>query len=609
METLKQILPTFGRVRTVTNYNSYEKIYRSEQSSKSAWLLTEENSIWEFIERLTDDDEKSSHETPLNLYELHIAYNLKFPVRCVSLMRNSQILHSQIKDFAELLNAVIQSDFGEFTVLVRTLELKLKILQQFIYLRIYLPVKLADQTRSQAMMTDLGLFGTKKAGKSALINALLGNEYAVSSTLLPTPNKVTYAPAVNDDENISLTYKNCRRTFTSAEGLQKFLQAEFLLANKNSSALDEMNISLVNFPKFLKGARLIDTPGSNFAAAADHADVTQRTLQKVSHAVFVMNYSQYLTQDEIDLFDKVYKQFNNAQFQRTILIVINRVDEIFDSEESKSYERVEDYIHSRLTALGYKNFLVLGISAIQAVYFDIVTRLLEQKKIGGSLDEQLSKLKRDFLNTDKLAIITFVMNMLSDFEDFHGIKIDDVRDLPRINRINYLKCLLHNLPSIDEFHRNYSVRQNPKPNSEYAAQINAPIKTESTAPKIYVNDFSADFKRVENMLADSNVSYAQIDGELNSIEWRAKNRFNANALNLVVYYREKIRGRKPLAAQISDDFSSDFKRIENMLADPNVSYAQIDGELNSIEWRAKNRFNANALNLVAYYRKKLRFWR
>ena len=502
MNTLKQILPPFRRVRLVTNFDSYEKIYRSEQSSKSAWLLTEDNLIWEFVERLTEADEKSSYAKPLNLYDFHIAYNLQFPVRSVSLMQGAQILQSQIKDLAELLTAVIQARDGEFTVLVRSAELKLKILQQFIYLRIFLPIKLTNQAHQQTVMSGVGLFGTKKAGKSALINALLGNEFAVSSPLLPTPNKVTYSAADNGAKKILLTCKNSKRSFGTAEELQKFLQAEFLAANKNSAALDAMNIALPNFPPFLNGAQLIDTPGSNFAAAEGHAAVTQRALQEVSHAVFVMNYSQYLTQDEIALFDKVYKHFNNAQAHRTILIVINRVDEIFDSEESKSYERVEDYIHSRLTALGYKNFLVFGVSALQAVYFDIVTRLLEQKNFHGSADEQLKTLKREFRGTDKLAVIAFVINMLADFEDFHGIKIDSVRDLRKINRINYLTCLLHNLPAIDESQRN--IRQ---------------TQSKST---IRINDFSTDFERVENMLADPNVTYAQIDGELNSIEWRAK---------------------------------------------------------------------------------------
>lgn len=254
-----------------------------------------------------------------------------------------------------------------------------------------------------------------------------------------------------------------------------------------------MKIAVPDFSTFLNGTRLIDTPGSNFAAGKGHANITRKTLAEVPNAVFVMNYSQYLTQDELKLFDKIYKHFNNAKIHRPILIALNRVDEIFDSEESKSYERVADYIYYRLTALGYENFLVVSVSAIQAVYFDSVARLIKLKyrnkiiskfleiieeiecrlnsypltkplphfsareiinriemalegvfKKPVPLEEQLKNLKIDLHATEKFSGVVFVNNILTDFEDFHGITINNVRELPKINRINYLKCLLHN---------------------------------------------------------------------------------------------------------------------------------------------------------------------
>lgn len=458
METFTQILPQFKDVKFLTGRDDYEEIYQSEQQSHSAWLLDEGELIWEFIEQLAEDDDKSSHDKPLNLYDFHIAYNLKFPNDSVSLRNKSGVLKANLKDFAELLNAVIRSGDGELNVLVKSAQLKIKIIQQFIYLRIFLPVIVDNQTPSK-VSGDVGVFGTKKAGKSAMINALLGDEYAVSSPMLPTPNKVIYTAADKKVNKISLTYKNSVQTFNDVDALQKFLTEENSLANKTSSALDEMTITLPDFPTFLNGSRLIDTPGSNFAAGKGYTDIIRKTLAEVPNAVFVMNYSQYLTQDELKLFDKLYKQFNSSKVHRPILIALNRVDEIFDSEESKSYERVADYINYRLTALGYENFLVISVSAIQAVYFDEITRLIEPpatffeqlinffKKFFVKpipINEQLKKLKTDLRITEKFSGIVFVNNILTDFEDFHGITINNVRDLHKINRINYLKCLLHN---------------------------------------------------------------------------------------------------------------------------------------------------------------------
>ena len=492
METFTQILPQFKDVKFVTDRTDYEQIYQSEQQSHSAWLLDEGELIWEFIEQLAEADEESSHDKPLNLYDFHIAYNLKFPSDSVSLRNKSGVLQSDLKDFFELLNAVIRAGDGDLNVIVSSAQLKIKILQQFIYLRIFLPVIVNNQAPSK-MSGDVGVFGTKKAGKSALINALLGDEYAVSSPMLPTSNKVIYSAADKKVKEISLTYKNSAQSFHNVDALQKFLTEENSLANKNSDTLEEMTITLPDFPSFLNGVRIIDTPGSNFAAGKGHADIIRKTLAEVPNAVFVMNYSQYLTQDELKLFDKIYKQFNSPKVKRPILIALNRVDEIFDSEESKSYERVADYIHYRLTALGYENFLVVGVSAIQAVYFDSVTRLIKLKyrnkivsksleiieeiecRLNASpltkflshfsareiidhiemalegvftkpvpLDEQLKNLKIDLQGTEKFSSVVFVNNILTDFEDFHGITINNVRELPKINRINYLKWLLHN---------------------------------------------------------------------------------------------------------------------------------------------------------------------
>ena len=508
---MRQILPPFKSVKLITNRDSYEQIYQSEQNSKTAWLLEENDSIWEFIERLAEADDKSSHETPLNFYEFYIAYNLKFSRGAVTLQNKS------VKDFAELLNAVIQAGNADLVVNVNSKKLKIKILQQFIYLRIFLPITVNNQATVQAA-GDIGLFGTKKAGKSALINALLGDEYAVSSPLLPTPNKITYCAENKFQRIISLTYKKSVKTFRTVDDLQKFLQEEFSRANKNSSALEDITVALPNFPAFLNGTRLIDTPGSNFAAAKGHADVTQKTLEEVAHAVFVMNYSQYLTHDEINLFDKVYKHFNKAKAQQPILIAINRVDEIFDSEESKSYVRVEDYIHYRLTALGYENFLVVGVSAIQAVYCDMVAKLLAQEPDKSiPLDEQLRKLKSKVRGTDKVAVVVFVRNILSDFEDFHGMAIDDVQALQKINRIDYLKCLIQ---SIIE-----SKVTQSQPKTTPAAQS--------------TENFNADFKRIDNMFANCATNHA-IKNKLEVLIIRAEIQRDAAAMKKIADYFEKV---------------------------------------------------------------------
>ena len=57
---------------------------------------------------------------------------------------------------------------------------------------------------------------------------------------------------------------------------------------------------------------------------------------------------------------------------------------------------------------------------------------------------------------------------------------------------------------------------------------------------------------------------------------------------------------------LSSKFRTNFKQIENLLANPNVSSEFINETLNQIEDRAKINNNQTALNFVADYREKLR---
>ena len=201
-----------------------------------------------------------------------------------------------------------------------------------------------------------------------------------------------------------------------------------------------MQIAIPKFPKSLSKFRLIDTPGPNFAGAKDHAKITMDTLDKVNGVIFVMNYSQHLTSDEICLFDDIYKTFNNDKVQKTILIAINRIDEMYASEDIKSYERIASYIHYRLMELGYENVLVLSVSAIQAVYTEKIRQLLTFEC--GTLIERLKKLKKKYRDTDSGTFISFVDKSITELEDFHGVEIDNVHELKKISRIDYLCHLI-----------------------------------------------------------------------------------------------------------------------------------------------------------------------
>lgn len=462
-KSLPQILPPFSEVRVLKPEDSYTEIYKSEQKIKSAWLIDENDSLADFIQMLGKEDEKNNNPH-LNFYDFYVAYNIKFPLTptTVMLMNKDRIVTLALKDFSELLRATINLSTNEqHAIFIMSNELTLdelllfkrKILQQFIYLKMYLPIIIAEsfvkvakpifreilRTPDTNSLIDIGIFGTKKAGKTSTINAILGDEYSPMSAILPTPNKIVYSP-VSILRKLSLTYKGWEQNFYTIELLQKFMTLLFKDANKDSVALDEMLISIPKFPRLLRYYRLIDTPGPNFAGSREHAEITEQAISTVDRVVFVMNYSQHLTQDEIELFDKVYKYFNNENSKQTILVAVNKIDEMYAVPEVKSYERIADYIQNRLLELGYENILVLTISAMQAVYTKKIKELLKYEQ--GTLSERLKILRKKYRGTNQATIISFINKTITDFEIYHDMEINSIFELRKISHIGYLKHLM-----------------------------------------------------------------------------------------------------------------------------------------------------------------------
>ena len=454
MNNLTQILPQFSKIQLLQS----EDVNLNFQPN-CAYLLSEDISIAKFIEKIGKKYEKSNEV--LNLYNFYTAYNIKFPTTpaTVSLINQKNSLAIGISSFEELLEKIFANATDKLPLAVflsieaRTMEEMLKIkrsiLQQFIFLRMYVPIIVSENFQSAVKIldeilnashddkTDITFIGTKKSGKSSLINAVLGAEYTPSSSELPTPNKVSYLWSGFTDNSLRVESEGNKKIFTNAEEVNGYLASEFRQANKNSSALKPMKIYIPNFPEDLHDFTITDTPGPNFAASKEHTEVTENTLKDIQHCVFIMNYSAHLTDDEIALFDKVYKVLNNKRRHQTIIVAVNRIDEMYAADVIKSYERFADYILRRLNALGYENIVVVSISAITSVYTEKIRQLLSDED-KNSLDKQLKNLRREYKGTDKSTAISFVEKSLETLSDFHGIKIETLDQLKQTSRVNYL---------------------------------------------------------------------------------------------------------------------------------------------------------------------------
>lgn len=457
MKSAEQIMPKFSEVVNLSsNYamneysnNIYESICRYEnfnsgkslmlRGKKLAWLIGENSSLCDFINDLGEYSYDNC--ITLNLYDFYAAYNITFPHETVSLFNGSNCELDDILDMSELLSAILCGAEKKYThkvilsparVSVEYLEnLRVKIIQQFIYLRMYVPVIISGSHKSaRKRKLRLSVLGTKKAGKSAVINAMLGGEYSPSSSELPTPCKIIYSEDNISNRKIFLEHNGIIKFFSQPEDLKNFLFEKFMESRKNPDILqDDINVTVPEFPDIMHGFTIVDTPGSNFAGAKSHYDIACSEINEADIYLFVMNYSAHLTEDEIKIFDAAYKH------KHTLIIALNRIDEMYSSEVVKSYERAADYIASRLNALGYYDFLIVPVSALTAVSAQRVS------------DDDYDI----FTDSDKVnnTAISFAKNIIKSYKNFHGLKIKSPASLEETGRIKYLQQIIFSLSNIN----------------------------------------------------------------------------------------------------------------------------------------------------------------
>lgn len=427
-----------------------KKTARYMLAHQSYFFLLDTNikcTLYEAIEQLNnmmDSRIKKNYSHKIDMNSISIAYEVDFPPEMVMLADENKIINSNISKLSELLRFLRFNRYGKlaykYTVLVNDKEnqyrdLITNVLQQLFYLKLLIQVLpqshygkskercISKQNVQQvsANMIKFTLIGTKKAGKSMLINCLLGDEYSVTSLELPTPNQITYSMN-QESKDISLEYDKQIIKFPNVAKLKEFMKREFQKANRAAVSLPTMHIKIAAFPEEMENFEVIDTPGPNFAAAYEHAQITYDSIEHADACIFVINYSSHLTHDEVELFDRVYQYFAKQDRLSSIIIAINQLDERYASEVDKASNRIIDYIKNKLNALGYENILVVGISAL--LYFNLIKaeKIAEKNKLTLSRNS-LQHLKQQYRrNPSIMSCLTFIDYSLENLEDFHGIK-------------------------------------------------------------------------------------------------------------------------------------------------------------------------------------------
>ena len=348
---------------------------------------------------------------------------------------NYQTLREQIKSNKAYIEETLKDNKN---LSAESVERAQKIIESF-------EAMFAEFDKAKARPIRIAAMGTKKAGKSVVINSLLKRDYAPTSSTLPTPNTIKYIPDAKDN-TLTLDYDGKTYTFRTAEEISEFIGSEFKRAQKITGAGAGLPDMIIHYPcDELTGYEVWDTPGPNVAFTDEHRKNAEECIKEVDVCIFVMNYSNHLTNDEVNFLNQIHSIFQENDKFYSLFITVNRIDERYAVNEEKSVDRILDYISTRLEELKYKNVVVFGTSALQSFYLDSVIDLVkaDRKEDGEDVDElplidassvPVLKKKHKAAKTP----IKFIDDALRNLEYFHDIDEGTEKELYALSGVPQL---------------------------------------------------------------------------------------------------------------------------------------------------------------------------
>jgi len=207
----------------------------------------------------------------------------------------------------------------------------------------------------KAMQTpfEVMVLGTMKAGKTTLLNALLGQE------LLPTDIDASTAIPYRIEDCDERTAFSCRAVV--GEDIREWQDATpELLAEWNTSELCALIELQGNLPLVRNaGARLVlyDTPGPNNAVDAKHGEIARRVLESQNYAVvlYMLSARQLNNDDERGLLMTLKEclRHNRSGKRKCVIFVLSHAD-LYD--EGKSDQSLPDTIGRQKAFLAKQGF-------------------------------------------------------------------------------------------------------------------------------------------------------------------------------------------------------------------------------------------------------------
>lgn len=200
------------------------------------------------------------------------------------------------------------------------------------------------------------VLATMSAGKSTLLNALIGED------ILPSSNEACTAKVIR-------YMGNDMTSMISSENLAEPIYKENLIQLNQNSEVFEVNLTGPIKSHLLNGmtVQYIDTPGVNNSQDESHGTLTYHVLETGDFDVilYVLNATQLGITDDALLLSKLKTYLRNNS-KKKVIFVLNKIDQL-DFERESMEEILQNSVQYIKKSTGIKDPCVIGVSAFYAI--------------------------------------------------------------------------------------------------------------------------------------------------------------------------------------------------------------------------------------------------
>lgn len=308
----------------------------------------------------------------------------------------------------------------------------------------------------------IAVAGSKKSGKSMVVNSMLKCELAPTSLELATPNNCIYKKS---NEGYTLEYNNEKKKFEDGNAMRQYIKKIFKDASMNKEsgyAVPDMTIGYKEIDNGLSTYTIYDTPGPDLAGASGHKKAAAKAIEDSDVMIFSIDFSKYFTDEEVNYLKVIKEKFTKNQKYYSLILDVNKLDTRYSSEEDKSVVRILDFLREKLISIApeFRDSIVVGTSAL--TYFDCIAieKLEEFDKMSsnGNLKDNIYILKNQWVDEDckpeEVNRLQFIHTMLSNMETFERITPSTVGQIKSIsgmpNLLSYVEYIANEKARIEK---------------------------------------------------------------------------------------------------------------------------------------------------------------